>query len=141
MSKSKKFTKVVAVADEVVDEGGDAVRPTRPYSIRLATLANVKTEMAALYREARRGRIGPTECNKLVWALMQLVTVMQAIDNTEQAERLLEIETRLGLAKSPGTLEQLVEAAGKVPHADGPGKRADVLVIATGVPESRVCLS
>ena len=107
------------VADEVVDTNGDTVRPPRePYPIRLRTLENIHSEMNRVYRDARQGRISSTEGNKLVWSLGQIKVVVEAINNTEQAERLLEIETRLGLAKALGGNVRQLPVAAPAPNGE-----------------------
>lgn len=102
---AKKLTRI-EVADEVVDEDGDTVeapaaaRKAQP--IRLRTLENVHTEISRVYRDMRAGRIKTEDGTKLAWTLVQLKTVVEAIANVEQAERILELEVRLGLAKAMG---------------------------------------
>lgn len=121
MSKGKKAVKPNEVADQVVDEDGEPVRRSRAaYPIRLRTLENVRAEMARVYRQARSGQIKTEEGSKLVWTLGQLKIVIEAIENVEHAERILEIETRLGLAKAlGGNVRQLSAVPAAVANGDG----------------------
>lgn len=113
----KKHSKVIhEVADELVDASGDTVQaPKAAYPIRLLTLENVRAEMARVYRDARAGRIKTEDGSKLAWTLVQLKTVVEAIANVEQAERILEIETRLGLAKALGAGDVVRKLAAVAP--------------------------
>ena len=110
MSVGKNGSSGVEVADEIVDVDGAPVQPPTkaPYPIRLLTLENVRAEMARVYRDSRAGRIRTEDGSKLVWTLGQLKIVIEAIANTEYAERLLEIETRLNLVKNmSGNVQRL----------------------------------
>lgn len=127
---TKKKQTRFEVASEVVDIDGAPVsgetgRSKSDYPIRLRTLENIHSEMNRVYRDARGGRMRTEECNKLVWALTQIKVVIEAINNTEQAERILEIEARLGLAKALGGNVRQLSA---VPPAPATG---------TDVPQTR----
>lgn len=66
-------------------------------SPRLGTAAEVRMEMARLYREARTGQMEITDATKLAYLLTQLATLMR-IDDLEQRtaalERVLKAEVK-----------------------------------------------
>jgi len=66
-------------------------------SPRLGTAAEVRMEMARLYREARTGQVEITDATKLAYLLTQLATLMR-IDDLEQRtaalERVLKAEVK-----------------------------------------------
>lgn len=110
--KGTNRSKANQVADEVVDADGEPIQPAKSdYPIRLRTLENIHSEMNRVYRDARKGVIRTEESNKLIWGLGQIKIVIEAIANNEHAERLLEIETRLGLAKALGGNARQLSAA------------------------------
>ena len=94
----KRNTAPVEIADELVDAGA----PVRQRVIALNSLEGVRRYMARVIHEADAGKRRSDEASKMVYMLGQLKLVIEAISNTEHAERLLEIETRLGLAKVMG---------------------------------------
>ncbi len=66
-------------------------------SPRLGTAAEVRMEMARLYRDARTGQVEITDATKLAYILTQLATLMR-IDDLEQRtaalERVLKAEVK-----------------------------------------------
>lgn len=58
-------------------------------SPRLGTAAEVRMEMARLYRDARAGRVEVADATKLAHILTQLATIMR-IDDLEQRTAALE---------------------------------------------------
>ncbi|OAP87413.1 hypothetical protein A4H96_14190 [Acidithiobacillus ferrooxidans] len=66
-------------------------------SPRLGTAAEVRMEMARLYREARTGQMEVSDATKLAYLLTQLATLMR-IDDLEQRtaalERILKSEVK-----------------------------------------------
>ena len=118
MGVGKNHQPAAEVADEIVDVDGDTIdtRPAkgkRGYPIRLLTLENVRAEMARVYRACRAGQMETKTGSSLNYQLSQLKIVIEAIADNEHAERILEIETRLGLAKAlgGGNVRQLKPAA------------------------------
>ena len=70
---------------------------SRHPSPRLGTAAEVRMEMARLYREARTGQVEVGDATKLAYILTQLATLMR-IDDLEQRtaalERALKMEAK-----------------------------------------------
>ncbi|MEB8536556.1 hypothetical protein [Acidithiobacillus ferriphilus] len=66
-------------------------------SPRLGTAAELRMEMARLYRDARTGQVEITDATKLAYILTQLATLMR-IDDLEQRtaalERVLKAEVK-----------------------------------------------
>jgi hypothetical protein len=66
-------------------------------SPRLGTAAEIRAEMARLYRDARTGQVEITDATKLAYILTQLATLMR-IDDLEQRtaalERVLKAEVK-----------------------------------------------
>ncbi len=75
----------------------EATEINRHPSPRLGTAAEVRMEMARLYREARTGQMGVGDATKLAYLLTQLATLMR-IDDLEQRtaalERVLKLEAK-----------------------------------------------
>ena len=78
-----KALQVVEIADR-----------TRHPSPPLATSADVRREMATLYREARSGRLDVADASKLTFILNQIAQVLR-IDDIEQRTAALERALRL----------------------------------------------
>lgn len=78
-----------------------ALDPTPPkegrgnYTIRLASLDDVRVEMAKVYRETRRGTIDVKVGNALFYQLGTLLKATQATLETENADRIARLEALL----------------------------------------------
>ena len=67
---------------------------TRHPTPRLATAADVRREMADLYRQARTGQVEIGDASRLAYILTQLATMLR-IDDLEQRTAALERALRL----------------------------------------------
>jgi hypothetical protein len=73
---------------------------TRHPAPRLATAADVRREMADLYRQARTGGVEIADATKLAYILNQLATLMR-IDDLEQRTAALERILKRPETKTP----------------------------------------
>ncbi|WP_245800374.1 hypothetical protein [Thiomonas intermedia] len=80
---------------QVVEMPERTRHPTPP----LATSADVRREMATLYREARSGRLDVADASKLTFILVQIAQVLR-IDDLEQRTAALERALRLQSEKA-----------------------------------------
>jgi hypothetical protein len=60
------------------------------YRCKLDTLAEIKSEMAKLYREARSGMIDTVDCTKLTYVLQQIAKITVDGDIEQRLEKLEE---------------------------------------------------
>lgn len=74
-----------------IDATSGTATPT-PRKIKLNTLEDVRREMAAVYREARGGRIDTSEAGRLAYILTNIGKLIEA---TEIEQRLLQLERKL----------------------------------------------
>ncbi len=65
----------------------------RRYRCKLDTLADVKAEMAKVYREARSEQLDPAAATKLVWMLQ---AVGKVIETGDIEKRIEQLENSLG---------------------------------------------
>ena len=72
----------------------------------LATLGRVASELARMYREARRGEISASDASKLASVLAVL---RQCLEASDLEKRMAELEDVL----SPGEADNVVEFPGK----------------------------
>jgi hypothetical protein len=72
---------------------------TRHPTPRLATAADVRREMADLYRQARTGQVEIGDASRLAYILTQLATMLR-IDDLEQRTAALERALRLQTEKA-----------------------------------------
>ena len=72
---------------------------TRHPAPPLATSADIRREMATLYREARSGRLDVADASKLTFILNQIAQVLR-IDDLEQRTAALERALRLQTEKA-----------------------------------------
>jgi hypothetical protein len=76
-----------------VDNGSGALIPT-PKRIDLATLDDVRLELASVYRDMKSGKIDPADGTKLAYVLGQ---IGKQITDGEQAARLEILEKTLNM--------------------------------------------
>lgn len=72
--------------------GGEGVDPTPLRVGALTTIERVRKELAAVYRDARQGRIKPGEGTKLTYILRELATL---IEQGETEARIAALESAL----------------------------------------------
>jgi hypothetical protein len=81
------------IAAELVDD----VPPTRHPPVRLNSLENIRVEMTRICRDGKEGRRRTEDASRLTWMLTQVKAVVEAIQDVGLEQKVLEIETRLGL--------------------------------------------
>jgi hypothetical protein len=62
-----------------------------PYAMPLKTLANVRSELARLYRGALNHRVAPDEMSRLVFALRELRCFIESMEQAAARNEVLEI--------------------------------------------------
>lgn len=92
--------------DRTEIEDADGVTPPSKRRIALASVDDVRVEMARVYREARLGTLAPEIAAKLTWMLATLAKVTE-VATVER--RLVEIEKLL----QEGRQHELASPAGK----------------------------
>jgi hypothetical protein len=83
---NKTAAEIDAATGEVSDYHPE-VKSAR-YRAKLDTLADVKREMARLYRESRSGTLGIQDMTKYVWALKSISEVIDRADVEDKLNRL-----------------------------------------------------
>lgn len=78
---------------------GPAPAPAKSRPRPMNSLQSVRLEMAAVYREARAGRIEPKDAAKLVYILMQIKNVLESSD---MEKRMVELEEQIQAWKNHG---------------------------------------
>ncbi|NLD54926.1 MAG: hypothetical protein GX652_09735 [Burkholderiaceae bacterium] len=63
-----------------VDASASPADPTPRRRLRLTTVGGVRREMAAVYTDARTGRLDPTAASKLTYMLTSIAKVMETSD-------------------------------------------------------------
>jgi hypothetical protein len=71
----------------------NALAPAGP--LKLDTLANIRTEMARVYRLTLSGKIEPEKMTKLIYALKELRSCIETDLLDEAPRRLDELRTRV----------------------------------------------
>lgn len=73
-----------------VDQSGEVIAPTRPRRIDLATIDDVRLQMAQVYRRMEAGDIEASDGTKLAFVLSQIGRLIE-VHEVERRLELLEI--------------------------------------------------
>lgn len=86
-----------AVADEVVGPTPPAAPPVDTRRIRLATLDDVRVELAKVYRDARGNRLAMADATKLAFILAQLGRLTEVARIEQRLDEMQAALTKAGL--------------------------------------------
>jgi hypothetical protein len=86
----------MAKKDAVTIDGstGTAIHLPKKCTVRLHTIADIKQEIAVVYRQARSGTIDTADAGRFVWILKELSAIIKMHDFEERLKALEALQAK-----------------------------------------------